>query len=90
MEPRFERGLTLQKVLEMVYDDNVDKIFFESSNAGILTDEDSGNENGGGLLDNLSASQLRAAAEVRFINNYRIGGCANIDQHDNISSNNSS
>ena len=31
---------------------------------GDLTDEDSGDEDGGGMLDNLSSRQLQAEAEV--------------------------
>ncbi|KAI4470642.1 epm2a-interacting protein 1 [Holotrichia oblita] len=41
-----------------------------------LTDEDSGDEDDGGLVDNLSRRQLCANAEIVFPNQTRIGGLA--------------
>lgn len=38
-----------------------------------MSDEDSGDEDGGGLIDNLSSRQLNAVAEVVFSNNQRLG-----------------
>lgn len=42
-------------------------------NPSILTDEDSGDEEEGGILDNLSGPQLASTAELVFSNNSRIG-----------------
>ncbi|KAJ8935631.1 hypothetical protein NQ314_012715 [Rhamnusium bicolor] len=51
------------------------EIFIEPPDANIvLTDEDSGDEDGGGTLDNLPGSQLRAEAEIILADNTRIGG----------------
>lgn len=69
----YRRGFTLQEALEMVYNDNVQDIFIEPPDSNILTDEDSGDEDEGGLIDNLPGSQLRAPAELVMINNERIG-----------------
>ncbi|KAJ8967711.1 hypothetical protein NQ314_002657 [Rhamnusium bicolor] len=69
------RGFTLQEALEMAYDENIYEIFIEPPDANIvLTDEDSGDEDGGGTLDNLPGSQLRAEAEIILADNTRIGG----------------
>lgn len=48
-------------------DVNVDGIYIEPPKPGVLTDEDSGEEDEGGLADNLSANQLRASAELRTV-----------------------
>lgn len=58
-------GLTLEEALQMAYDDDlpVNKIYIEPPE-DVLTDEDSGEEDGGGLVDNLSKNQLSAQAEV--------------------------
>lgn len=75
----FRRGFTLKEALEMAYNDDIDEIFIEPPDAGVLTDEDSGEEDGGGYADNLSGSQLRAQAEVKLLNNNRIGGYSSDD-----------
>lgn len=41
-------------------------IFIEPPDANVLTDKDSGDEEEGGLVDNLSGQQLLAGAEVRL------------------------
>ncbi|KAJ8911109.1 hypothetical protein NQ315_003371 [Exocentrus adspersus] len=76
----YRRGFSLQEALEIAYDDDIEEIFIEPPDAGVLTDADSGDEDGGGLIDNLSGAQLRAQAEVRLLNNDRIGGCSANDQ----------
>ncbi|KAK9712116.1 Transposase IS4 [Popillia japonica] len=63
-----------QEALQMVFSDDIDEIYIEPPDAAILTDEDSGEEDGGGVIDNLSGAQLRAPAEVILHNNERIGG----------------
>ncbi|KAG5899499.1 hypothetical protein JTB14_015209 [Gonioctena quinquepunctata] len=52
----------------MVYSEDIDAIYVEPPEATVLTDEDSGDEDSGGTIDNLSGRQLRAQAEVRFVN----------------------
>jgi len=54
-----------------LYNDfQTDEIFIEPPEPCVLTDEDSGNENSG-EVDNLSARQLRAQAEIKLSNNGR-------------------
>lgn len=55
----------------MVYDDEVEEIFIEPPHVSELTDEDSGEEEGG-TFDNLSGRQLRALVEVKLSNSTRI------------------
>ncbi|KAG5878171.1 hypothetical protein JTB14_026072 [Gonioctena quinquepunctata] len=43
---------------------DVGDIYIEPPEPAELTDEDSADEDGGGLVDNLSANQFRAAAEI--------------------------
>ncbi|KAJ8950829.1 hypothetical protein NQ318_012693 [Aromia moschata] len=66
MDIRLERGFTLEEAIQMAYDDDIDvhEIYIEPPEANILTDEDSGEEDGGGLLDNLSGRQLLPKAEL--------------------------
>lgn len=60
------QGLTLEEAIQMVYVDDLDvsQIYIEPPDPNVLTDEDSGDEDGGGLLDNLSGSQLTCKAEI--------------------------
>ncbi|KAL3289116.1 hypothetical protein HHI36_003556 [Cryptolaemus montrouzieri] len=60
--------LTLQAALKLAYTEDVDSIFIEPPEADVLTDEDSGDEDAGGMIDNLSGRQLQARAEVKFAN----------------------
>uniref|UniRef100_A0A6P7GF23 Uncharacterized protein LOC114341603 n=1 Tax=Diabrotica virgifera virgifera TaxID=50390 RepID=A0A6P7GF23_DIAVI len=64
---RLQRGFTLEEALQMVYEDDLDvqDIFIEPPEANVLTDEDSDDEEEGGLVDNLSGQQLLAGAELR-------------------------
>lgn len=55
---------------------DVQEIFIEPPDPAVNSDEDSADEDEGGLLDNLSGRQLRAGAEVVFSNGSRIGGTA--------------
>lgn len=54
------------EALQMVYADDVDvtDVYIEPPDAGELTDEDSGQEDEGGLADNLNRNQLNSNAEV--------------------------
>lgn len=54
-------------------DDDVNGIFIEPPDPNMLSDEDSGNEDEGGAIDNLSSRQLAANAEVVFNNGGRLG-----------------
>ncbi|XP_044766308.1 piggyBac transposable element-derived protein 3-like [Coccinella septempunctata] len=76
MDFRLERGLTLEEALHMAYDDDIDvrEIFIEPPDSNILTDEDSGEEDSGGMLDNLSGRQLSQKAEV--ILNQPVASCS--------------
>ncbi|KAI4465128.1 geranylgeranyl pyrophosphate synthase [Holotrichia oblita] len=49
-----------------VDDIDVHEIYIEPPDANILTNEDSGEEDGGGLLDNVSGRQLLLNAELVF------------------------
>lgn len=66
--------------MEIAYNEDIDEIFIEPPDASVLTDVDSGDEDGGGFVDNLSGGQLRAQAEVKLLDNNRIGGCTSDDQ----------
>ncbi|KAG5872158.1 hypothetical protein JTB14_024824 [Gonioctena quinquepunctata] len=52
--------------LQVAHADDLDvgDIYIEPPEPAELTDEDSADEDGGGLVDNSSANQLRAAAEI--------------------------
>ena len=50
-------------------------IYIEPPEATIYSDEDSADEDSGGLIDNLSSRQLRAGAETVLADGRRIGGC---------------
>ncbi|KAG5863730.1 hypothetical protein JTB14_013620 [Gonioctena quinquepunctata] len=64
---RFDRGFSLQEALDMAYSEDIDAIYVEPPESTVLTDGDSGDEDSGGTIDNLSGRQLRAQAEVRFV-----------------------
>lgn len=76
--------MTLEEANELVYVDNIDvsDIYIEPPDAGILTDEDSGDEDGGGLLDNLTVPQLPPKAEVILRRNEIMIGDSNISTRD--------
>jgi len=57
----------------------VQDIFIAPPPPNELTDEDSGDENSGGLLDNLPRNQLMSEAEAVFSNHDRIGSTTNYD-----------
>ncbi|KAG5879815.1 hypothetical protein JTB14_035893 [Gonioctena quinquepunctata] len=65
---RFNRGFSLQEALDMAYSEDIDAIYVEPPEYTVLIDGDSGDEDSGGTIDNLSGRQLRAQAEVRFVN----------------------
>jgi len=48
-------------------------IYIEPPEVNILTDEDSGDEDGAGAIDNLTGRHLLAPAEIRLEKNDRIG-----------------
>ncbi|KAJ8967973.1 hypothetical protein NQ314_002548 [Rhamnusium bicolor] len=57
-------GITLHEALEIAYSEDIEEIYVEPPEVSSLTDEDSGDEDIGGTLDNLSGRQLRSAAEL--------------------------
>lgn len=65
----YRRGFTLEEALEIAYSEDLDvaNIYIEPPDTSQLTDEDSAEEDEGGLLDNLSSNQLRAPAEMEII-----------------------
>ncbi|XP_069689776.1 piggyBac transposable element-derived protein 3-like [Periplaneta americana] len=72
-------GLTLSELLDIIEanDDLANKtedIFIVPPDVHVDTDEDSANEDEGGMIYNVTGRQLRAAAEIRLANNERIGG----------------
>ncbi|XP_050295156.1 piggyBac transposable element-derived protein 3-like [Anthonomus grandis grandis] len=73
------KGFSLQDALEIAYSDNIDEIFIEPPDSDVLTDVDSGDKDGSGFIDNLSGRQLRGQAEVKLLDNTRVGGCSSDD-----------
>lgn len=53
-------------------DEDIAGIFIEPPDAAILSDEDSADEDEGGIIDNLTGSQLRSNAEIVFGDGHRI------------------
>jgi hypothetical protein len=63
----FFRKLTVHDVISMLEEDNAFQtadIFLEPPPVDELTDEDSGEEDGGGTIDNLNRHQLAASVDV--------------------------
>ena len=73
IEILFFRTFSVQEVVAMLDDSGkgINQIFIEPPEAAILTDEDSADEDNGGLIDNLSDCQLRAGAQVVFADRSR-------------------
>lgn len=74
----FRGGLTLSEALDMVYDNDdianqVDEIFIEPPECNVGTDEDSADEDEGGMVHNLTGRQLRAPVEIKLTDNTRMG-----------------
>lgn len=69
-------GFTLEETLQMAFEDNVEfsTIYMESPDPHTHTDEDSGEEDSGGLVSNLSKNQLLAEVQIVLPNNERLGG----------------
>ncbi|XP_037503431.1 uncharacterized protein LOC119378336, partial [Rhipicephalus sanguineus] len=70
-------GLTLEEITRILEEDDQDvsAIYIEPPEATIYSDEDSADEDSGGLIDNLSSRHLRAGAETVLADGRRIGGC---------------
>ncbi|KAG5874436.1 hypothetical protein JTB14_005008 [Gonioctena quinquepunctata] len=90
-------GITLKVALDSAYASNLDtevaEVFIEPPEGQVPTDEDSADEDEGGLADNLSSRQLTAGTEIRFTNSRRLGGIAddsNSDLQNEISAGTSS
>jgi len=67
-------------ILEDFDDLDAVNIYIEPPDPNEITDEDSGDEDGG-LVDNLCCQQLQASAEIEFTNGQRAGGFS-INQED--------
>ncbi|KAF2882473.1 hypothetical protein ILUMI_23698, partial [Ignelater luminosus] len=61
-----KKDITLHEALAMMEEKhlNVSRIYTEPPDSNVLTDENSGEEDNGGFIDNLSGHRLRAGAEV--------------------------
>lgn len=65
-------GITVQEAADILFGENgdeagsVDTVFIAPPDPDVLTDEDSGDEDEGGVLDNLNPRQLSAQAEIRY------------------------
>ena len=68
----FCRIFTTHDIVSMLEDENVAANIFIEPNDGGVTDEDSGDEDGSGFLNNLSGNQLNAPAEL-VISGQRFG-----------------
>lgn len=66
---------------------NIEGIFIAPPDSAILTDEDSGDEDDGGLVDNLSGKQLLAGAEIRF--NRNNDSSVDVDEENNVAADDS-
>ncbi|KAK9759298.1 Transposase IS4 [Popillia japonica] len=66
MDLKLIGGLTLEEALHMAYDEDLDvgQIYMEPPDAGTVTDEDSGEDDGAGLIDNLSSNQWNTNVQL--------------------------
>ena len=62
------RTYSVQEVVEIIHNhgQDIDRIYIEPPEATVLTDEDSADEDTGGLINNLTGRQLRAGAHDFF------------------------
>ena len=62
----------MHEILALLEDEDRDaEVYTEPYDLGLLTDEDSADEDDSGLVDNLSGRQLAANAEVVFNDGHR-------------------
>ncbi|KAL5234398.1 hypothetical protein ACI65C_001808 [Semiaphis heraclei] len=74
MDLSFKHGFSLSEALDILLNEDTEgDIFIEPPNPHVDTDVDSADEDGSGLVDNLSSRQLLANAEIQFHNNERLG-----------------
>ncbi|KAF5285607.1 hypothetical protein FQA39_LY16576 [Lamprigera yunnana] len=83
----YKPGFSLSDALDIIfaYDDianQVDEVFIEPPETTVDTDENSAEEDQGGMFHNLTGRQLRAPVEIRLIDNTRI----NTNKHESVSS----
>ncbi|KAJ8928490.1 hypothetical protein NQ314_018950, partial [Rhamnusium bicolor] len=64
-----KRKMTVEEALQIAYSDDLDvrNFFIEPPDPTELTDEDSGDEDEGGLIDNLFRNQLNAAVQLEIL-----------------------
>lgn len=73
----FSNGFTLQEALDILFDvenenqSQVEQIFIGPPELNVLTDEDSGDEDGADAVDNLSGRQLLAPAIGKCFQQFR-------------------
>ncbi len=72
---RRETSKTTLELLDDIEEGELDiqNIFIEPPDVNLYSDEDSGDEDGGGLVDNLSARQLQAPAQAVLANGLVLG-----------------
>ncbi|KAJ8970795.1 hypothetical protein NQ314_001025, partial [Rhamnusium bicolor] len=74
-----QKGLTVQEAIDVAFgevdgiNDSIEAVYIAPPDPGILTDEDSGDEDEGGDFDHLSKRQLLADAEVRTAGGISLG-----------------
>lgn len=73
----FRRGLTVKEAIDILTGADetlgIEALYITPPEASTLTDEDSGEEDGEGLVDNLSGRQLLADAEIRLSHDFDEG-----------------
>ncbi|KAJ8941511.1 hypothetical protein NQ314_010380 [Rhamnusium bicolor] len=82
------KGFSLSQALDMLEEDddllqNVDEISLKLPDPNVDTDEDSADEEEGGMMCNLNGRQLLAPAEIKLVNNDRIGASSRCDEPEN-------
>jgi len=76
---------SVQEVVEIINNrgEDIDRIYIEPPEATVLTDEDSADEDTGGLIDNLTGRQLWAGAHVVFADRSTVDDVASDDDDNN-------
>ncbi|PSN29524.1 hypothetical protein C0J52_26397 [Blattella germanica] len=92
----FRKPITIQEALDIINEEEnkpqqsrseIDAIYIAPPEPDILTDEDSGDKEQAGLIDNLNGRQLRANAEIKLKSNMEVSNSNDDISEDNISPN---
>ncbi|PSN53956.1 hypothetical protein C0J52_12514 [Blattella germanica] len=96
MSWKYEKPITIQEALDIINEEEnkqqqdrseIDAIYIAPPEPDILTDEDSGNEEQAGLIDNFNGRQLRANLEIKLKSNMEVSYSNDDISEDNISPN---